>query len=58
MSGHLDPFPGSISAEAESVDLPVLEGGSLGSGVDRGSGFGGLMCRLVASQSVWVVCRK
>ena len=56
VSGSLDPFPGSVSAESESVDLPVLESRSFGSGVDRGCGFGALMYRLVLCQNVWVVC--
>ena len=61
VGGCLDSFPRSVSAEAEGVDLPILEGRSLGSGVDRGSGFRGLVYRLVVSQNVWVVrceCRQ
>ena len=56
--GCLDSFPGSIPAESESVNLPVLECRPLGSGVDRSRGFGGLMRRLVVCQNVWVVCRE
>ena len=54
--GCLDSFPGSIPAESKGVDLPVLEGKPFGPGVDRGSGFGSLMCRLVFGQNVRVVC--
>ena len=55
VGGCLDSFPRGISAEAESVDLPVLECRSLSSGVDRSGGFGSLVNRLVVSQNVWVV---
>ena len=54
--GHLDTFPRSVPAESKGVDLSVLEGRSLGSGVGRGSGYGGSMYRLVFGQNVRVVC--
>ena len=58
MGGCLDSFPGSISTESESVDLPVLESRLLGSRIDGSSGFGGLMYRLVLGQNVWIVRRE
>ena len=55
VGGCLDPFPGSISAETEGIDLPVLECRPFGSGIDRSGGFGGLVSGLVVGQNVWVV---
>ena len=52
----LDSFPRGISAETEGVDLPVLEGGPLILRIDGGSGFRGLVHRLVFGQNVWIGC--
>ena len=52
----LDSFPRSVSAEAESVDLPVLEGRLLGSRIDRGRGFRSLVWGLVFGQYIRIVC--